>query len=124
MFKKLVLLLSLSLFQSAFAIGMDYSRYYDCGLIYSNSSFPQSVATAINNSEKEVDISKLKRGESKYRNWFKFVEKGDAGIDKAMKNGNITKVHFVDVKVKKVYVPYFLFLPIFIKQKTTIVYGE
>lgn len=123
MFKKLFLLLPFLVLQPVFA-GINYSNFYDCGGIYSNSSFPQSVATAINNNGKTIDISTLKRGESKSRNWFGIIEKGNSGINEAMKDGGITKVHFVDNKVDKVYVPYFFFLPIYIKQKTTIVYGE
>lgn len=124
MIKKFFILFSLLLFQPVFASVIDISSYYDCGAIYSNSSFPQSVAKAINNDDKVIDISKLKRGEAKSRNWFGLVEKGSSGINEAMKDGNITKVYFVDSKVDKVNVPYIFFLPIYIKQKTTIVYGE
>lgn len=122
--KNLFVLLFIILFTSlpTNAIGIDNSKYFDNGLVYSGSSYPQDVAKDVNNIEK-INSKNLKRGESKSRNYFGLVEVGDASIITATKNGNIKRVHYVDNKINKVYIPYIL-LPIYVKEKTTIVYGE
>lgn len=105
------------------AIGVNAGKYFDNGIIYSGSKYPQSVANNTENITPKIDISKLKQGKSSSRNFFWLVEVGDSSIEKAAKKGNITKIHYVDTSLNKVYIPYFI-IPIFAKQKTTIVYGE
>ena len=51
------------------------------------------------------------------------IDIGDAGIAEAAKNGDITKILYVDSKVSKIFIP-LLFIPIYIKERTTKVYGE
>ena len=115
----LILLLPLQ----ANAIGVNASQYFDSGEIYSGSKFPQSIANNVENVENNVDLSKLKQGKASSRNFLGLVEVGDSSIDKAAKEANITKIHYVDTSLNKVYIPYFI-IPIYARQKTTIVYGE
>lgn len=110
-------------FNTANASVIDLKSYYDCGAIYSHSYFPLSVANEITKEKESIDFNKLKKGESKSRNWFGLIDVGNSGIDKARKNGNISKIYYVDNKICKIYVPYFI-IPVYIKEKTTIVYGE
>ena len=69
------------------------------------------------------DLSKFKKGEAASHNFFNLIDIGNAGIDAAAKNGNIKKIHYVDTKVGKVYIPLF-FIPIYVKETKTVVYGE
>lgn len=123
--KKFVFLLFLILLipSKTYAIGVDASQYFDLGEIYSGSKYPQSVANNIENIEQQIDISRLKQGTASSRNFFGLVEVGDSSINKAAKEANITKIHYVDISLNKVYIPYFI-IPIYARQKTTIVYGE
>ena len=105
------------------AIGVNAGKYLNNGGLYSGSRYPQSVANNTENITPEIDISKLKQGKASSRNFFWLVEVGDSSIEKAAKKANITKIHYVDIRLDKLYVPY-LVIPIFAKQKTTIVYGE
>lgn len=105
------------------AIGVNAGKYFNSGLVYSGSKYPQSLANNTENIEPKIELSSLKQGTSSSRKFFGFVEVGDASIDKAIKEANITKVHYVDVSLNKVYIPYFI-IPISAMQKTTIVYGE
>ena len=105
------------------AIGVNTDKYFDYGLIYSSSKYPQSVANNVENTPPKEDISRLKRGTASSRNFLGLVEVGDSSIDKAAKEANITKIYYVDTSLNKVYIPYFI-IPIYARQKTTIVYGE
>ncbi len=121
----ILFLLILITANTANAIGINHSKYYDKGLIYSASTFPNS--TAKNGLDNEIpaceDLRLLKKGESSSNNILSIVETGDASIAAAARNGNITKIYYVDHKVDKVYIP-FLFIPIYVKEKKTLVYGE
>lgn len=108
--------------QSAHAIGINTSAYYDKGAIFSGSTFPQSTANAVN-LPKEQNLQKLKTGYAAKTNFFGLVEIGDSGIDKAAKQANITQIHYIDTTVSKVYIP-LLFIPIYAKTTRTTVYGE
>ena len=108
---------------NADAIGIKTSKYFDYGLIYSGTKYPQSVANNVENTPPKEDISRLKRGTASSRNFLGLVEVGDSSINKAAKEANITKIHYVDTSLNKVYIPYFI-IPIYARQKTTIVYGE
>lgn len=123
--KKLLFLISLILLIpiQAYAIGIKPDKYFDFGGIYSGSKYPQSVANNVENTPPKEDISRLKRGTASYRNFLGLVEVGDSSIDKAAKEANITKIYYVDTSLNKVYIPYFI-IPIYARQKTTIVYGE
>lgn len=97
-------------------------KYYDGGGIYAGTKFPRTVAKDINANDSKIEIQTLKKGVSSSRNFFKLVEIGNASITKAAKDGNITKIHYVDTQINKVYVPFFI--PIYAKETKTIVYGE
>lgn len=117
-----ILLLCIVCSQSAHAIGINTSAYYDKGAIFSGSTFPQSTANAVN-LPKQQKLQKLKTGYAAKTNFFGLVEIGDSGIDKAAKQANITQIHYVDTTVSKVYIP-LLFIPIYAKTTRTTVYGE
>lgn len=117
-----ILLLCIVCSQSAHAIGINTSAYYDKGAIFSGSTFPQSTANAVN-LPKQQNLQKLKTGYAAKTNFFGLVEIGDSGIDKAAKQANITQIHYVDTTVSKVYIP-LLFIPIYAKTTRTTVYGE
>lgn len=117
-----ILLLCIVCSQSAQAIGINTSAYYDKGAIFSGSTFPQSTANAVN-LPKQQNLQKLKTGYAAKTNFFGLVEIGDSGIDKAAKQANITQIHYVDTTVSKVYIP-LLFIPIYAKTTRTTVYGE
>lgn len=123
--KKFVFILFLILLvpSKTYGIGIDVDKYFDYGGIYSGSKYPQSVANNAENIELQVDMSRLKRGTASSRNFFRLVEIGDSSINKAAKEANITKIYYVDTSLNKVYIPYFI-IPVYAKQKTTIVYGE
>ena len=119
--------------------------------IYSDINFPLDVAKAgsfnaynekeiipaSNKSVKKLQIIKtednqlitgpagktLKSGTSSRTNILGLVEIGNAGINKAIKNGNITKIDFVEYNIEKVYIP-LVFIPIYFNTYTTTVYGE
>lgn len=100
----------------------DTSSYFDKGLIYSGSSYPESVSKSINVLPPN-HLSELKTGEATATNILGLVETGDASIEAAAKNGGITKIQYVDTKIGKVYVP-LLFIPVYVKETKTIVYGN
>ncbi len=81
------------------------------GLFYTNASYPLTAT-----GTKITDLSNLKSGKSDCLNVLWFVEVGDAGIEKAMKDGQIKKVSFIDINEKTVF--------IFFRKITTTVYGE
>lgn len=84
---------------------------YAMGLFYTNATVP---VTATGNILK--DSSCLKKGESSATSILFLVELGDAGINTAARNAGITKIDFVDVNEKSVF--------IFFRKITTKVYGE
>jgi len=104
-------------FSQAFAIG-GY-KFYEIAELYTNTSYPQSVAKDINSAD-PTELAKLKKGTSSALNLFRIAEFGDASIMKAAKDGNITKIHYVDTKVDKIWLPFI----IYVKEVKTIVYGE
>ena len=119
--KKILLLLGLAFISIQSAHATNVSHYFDLGSIYSGSSFPVDVAK--NADDTMPPNENLKRGESTTNNILGIVEVGDRGIQKAAKNGGITRIHYVDTQINKVYVP-LGFIPIYVKQTKTIVYGE
>lgn len=107
------------------SLGTGRYIYHDLGGIYTNTTFPVDTAQvqAEEGKGKEVDLSKLRRGESKSTNVLGLVDIGDSGIDAAMKNGGITKPLYVDTEIHKVFIP-LVFIPIYVKETKTIVHGE
>jgi len=82
------------------------------GLLYTNTDYP-ITATGVTSPS---DLHTLKQGQSSALNVLGLVEMGDAGINKAAKDGDIKKINFIDINVKTV-----LF---FFGRITTTVYGE
>lgn len=89
-----------------------------CAVIPSNMAIFSPVAIdAVSPNQAFVNnnVKPLKRGEATQTGVVLFST-GDASIEAAMKNGNITKVHHVDYKTTTVLFLY--------TRQTTIVYGE
>lgn len=122
--KKLILSIFIVnvLAQSVHAIGINKSAFYDKALLFSGTTFPQSTANDINNENTQKQQN-LKTGMSATTNFLGLIEVGNASIDSAAKRANITKIHYVDTNVSKVYIP-LLFIPIYAKTIRTTVYGE
>lgn len=123
-----VFLLALFLCPTAHAgnsLGTGRYIYNDLGGIYSNTTFPVDTAQvqAEEGNGKEVDLTKLRKGEAKSTNILMLVDVGDAGVESAMKNGGITKPLYVDTEIHKLFIP-LVFIPIYVKETKTIVYGE
>lgn len=122
---KKIFLTLLAVFLSAnlsYAIGLKTSSNFDKGLIYSGASFPQSISNQINTTPPK-NLNELKSGTSSASNILGLVETGDASIEAAAKNGGITEIQYVDTKIGKVYIP-LLFIPIYVKETKTTVYGN
>ena len=108
----------------AFAENYKGYKYVDMGYIYSDLTVPASTSKEINKKEhKKTDYENLKKGASTSVNILRLVEIGNAGIMEAAKEGGIKKIHHVEVRSHKVFIP-LLFLPIYFNEKQTIVYGE
>lgn len=120
--KKFLLPLVITILGFQPAQATNVSHYFNQGSIYTGSSFPVDVAKNTTN-EKLLNLNGLKCGEATTNNILGLVETGNRGIQVAAKNGGITKIHYVDTKVNKVYIP-LVFIPIYVKQTKTIVYGE
>lgn len=107
------------------SLGTGRYIYNDLGGIYTNTTFPVDTAQvqAEEGKGKDVDLSKLRRGEAKSTNILLLVDVGDSGIDAAMKNGGITKPLYVDTEIHKLFIP-LGFIPLYVKETKTIVYGE
>lgn len=99
--------------------------YHDLGGIYTNTTFPVDTAQVQTEegNGKDVDLTKLRKGEAKSTNILLLVDIGDSGIDAAMKNGGITKPLYVDTEIHKLFIP-LVFIPIYVKETKTMVYGE
>lgn len=101
--KKILAVLTLLLFNNLNANAM--------GLFYTNSSYPITAT-----GSEVQDLSTLKKGSSSAKNILFCVEIGDASIDKATKNAGITKISYIDVHQKSIF--------IFWAKTTVNVYGE
>jgi len=119
--KQFLLLLAIAVISAPSAHAVSLSKYFDQGGIYSGSSFPIDVARDVDNNMPPIEG--LKYGEASTSNILGIIETGDRGVQKAAQNGGITRIHYVDTKVSKVYIP-LGFIPIYVKQTTTMVYGE
>jgi TRL-like protein family len=82
------------------------------GLLYSDTKSPLPQASYYGTTSAMA----MKKGEASYTSILGLICTGDASIDAAMKNGNITKVHHIDQKLSNI-------LGI-IATYTVVVYGE
>jgi len=82
------------------------------GLFYTNAKYPVT-ATGITTG---YELASLKQGRASALNVLYFVEIGDASAYEAARKGHISKVSFVDINEKTVF--------LFFRRITTIVYGE
>lgn len=122
-----VLIFALNTCAYAEGYGRGY-KYVDGGGIFTNSVIPLGAAKYKDSEDNfvnvsNIDLSRLKVGKSYKTNILKLIEIGDAGINAAAKNGHITKIHYVETKKNKVFIP-LLFLPIHVDKVETVVYGE
>ena len=101
--KKILIVLVLMLFVNLNAQAM--------GLFYTNATYPVTAT-----GTKVKDLSTLKKGSASANNILYFVEVGDASIDKASKNAGITRISYIDVQQKSIF--------IFWSRTTVNVYGE
>lgn len=79
------------------------------GLLWMNTTEPVYVVTDFIQDSPKV-------GTASSTNWLRLVTTGDAGIRKAVQNGDIKKIHYIDQNIKKFIVIY--------EKRTTRVYGE
>lgn len=101
-------------------------KYMPGGGIFNGVTIPLDTAKATNFAPGENIGSSpkgIKSGVATRTNYMWLVELGDASINKAAKNGNIEKIHYVDYAREKVYVP-LGFIPIYFDRYVTTVYGE
>jgi hypothetical protein len=89
-----------------------YSSAEAMGLLYTNTEYPLLVTGARARS----GIEALKKGEASTVNVLFLFEFGDAGLDRITKQSGITKVHFVDVHERTLF--------LFFRKQTVKVYGE
>lgn len=101
--KKILIILTLIFFTNLNAQAM--------GLFYTNATYPVTAT-----GSKVKDLSLLKKGSASTNNILFFVELGDASIDKAAKNAGITKISYIDVNEKSIF--------LFWRKITVNVYGE
>jgi len=78
------------------------------GTLYTEVSFPGGVGNG--------DVSYTKIGQATSNSYFALVAVGDSSIETAARNGNITKIKFVDYKAKNILG--------FMGEYTTYVYGD
>jgi hypothetical protein len=82
------------------------------GLLYTNTHYPL-LATGATAKE---GVTKLKVGQAQTKNYLFLLERGDASIERIVKEQGIKKIHFVDVQEQSVF--------IFFRKMTVTVYGE
>lgn len=101
----------LILFCSICLLALGQNKASALGLFYTNSVYPVTATGA------EVsDINNLKRADVSTTTILFLFEIGDAGIDQAIKDAGITKISYIDVQDKSVF--------IFWRKLTVRVYGE
>lgn len=137
----LLLLVYISIFHVSFpakaaSYGSAY-KYVDKGFVYSGIKYPIDTSRAVNffspndyivpvsarAKSNQVSLQFLKTGKSHTINVMKLFQWGDAGIYQAALNGKITKIHYIETKRKKLFIPNTK-LPIYVSKNETIVYGE
>ncbi|MBE6400460.1 MAG: TRL-like protein family [Verrucomicrobia bacterium] len=78
------------------AIASGCASYTPKGALLTDISLPIALADA------NAKVDALKVGKSQCKDVLALIAQGDASIAAAMKNGNITKVHFVDWKANNI----------------------
>ncbi len=91
--KKSLLLASVA---AVAAIVSGCAGYTPRGALVTDVTLPYAVADA------SAKVESLKVGKSQCKDLLSLVAQGDASVAAAMKNGNITKVHFVDWKANNI----------------------
>ena len=81
------------------------------GLFYTNATYPVTATGAT-----VKDLSKLKQANVSTTTILMLIERGNAGIDKAIQEAGITKISHIDVQEKSIF--------IFWRKLTVKVYGE
>ena len=104
--KSILGMIAIVFFAMFFLVGC--ATLYPVGSAYTNIKLPVDSTSNMSNSPK-VGISKC-------NSYLGLIAIGDASIDKAMKNGGINKIHYVDWEANNI-------LGIFGTYKV-IVYGE
>ena len=107
--KQILALLSI-LFVAVFISGC--SSVMPMGVLHTKTTLPMQVNTP-DSIPKDAKI-----GTSKSTSYFGLILKGDAGIHKAMENGDLTKVYYVDWQVNN---PWWIGLKV---DYITTVYGQ
>lgn len=105
--KKLFNILFIALFISI----INVTKSDAMGLFYTNATYPVTATGAT-----VKDLSKLKQANVSTINILFLVEKGNASIDKAIKEAGITKITHIDVQEKSIF--------IFYRKLVVKVYGE
>ena len=78
------------------ALASGCAGYMPRGSLLTDVSLPVAVADA------SAKVDSLKVGKSQCKDVLSLIAQGDASIAAAMKNGNITKVHFIDWKANNI----------------------
>lgn len=105
--KKLLTILFIALFISI----VNISKSDAMGLFYTNATYPVTATGAT-----VKDLSKLKQANVSTTTILMLIERGNAGIDKAIQEAGITKISHIDVQEKSIF--------IFWRKLTVKVYGE
>ena len=78
------------------ALASGCAGYMPKGALLTDLTLPVTVADA------SAKVDTLKVGKSQCKDVLALIAQGDASIAAAMKNGNITNVHFVDWKANNI----------------------
>ena len=81
------------------------------GIFYTDATYPVTAT-----GTKVENLYHLKKASVVTKNYLCAVELGDASIDKAVKDAGITKISYIDVNEKTIF--------IFFRKITVNVYGE
>lgn len=81
------------------------------GIFYTDATYPVTAT-----GTKVENLYSLKKASVVTKNYLCAVELGDASIDKAVKDAGITKISYIDVNEKTIF--------IFFRKLTVNVYGE
>lgn len=73
-----------------------------CAGSYPRGTFITDITVPVAVTDASAKVDSLKVGKSQCKDFFSLVAFGDASINAAMKNGNISKVHYVDWKAYNV----------------------
>lgn len=105
--KKLLTILFIAIFISIININKSDAM----GIFYTNATYPVTATGAT-----VKDLSKLKQANVSTTTILLLIERGNAGIDRAIQEAGITKISHIDVQEKSIF--------IFWRKLTVKVYGE